>query len=215
VTSTTSLGEAPKTAARAPKAIGASALAVALAFAYGGLTSLLQLIPGPLNGLANTVSGWTMPVIALTWLLGGRPLRAAITFALAFVALCAGYSVVSTLRGYPDFETMWAAIGLVAGPVIGAAASLLRHGRAATAAVSAAVLAGILLGDASFGFVNNAQYWATWVIAACAAVALLVVVALRRPFSARLVALELGTTVVVAGAYWLAFAGLNAATMAR
>lgn len=192
------------------RAILASCLAVAIAFAYGALTSVLQLIPGPLNGLANTVSGWVMPVIALAWLLGGRPIRAAITSALTFVALCIGYSVMSTLRGYPGTETMWAAIGLVAGPVIGAAVSLLRHRRAAVAAASAGVLTGILLGDASFGAINNSHYWATWIIAGCAGLFLFAIAAARRSFSGGILAAQIAATVVVAALYWLAFAALNA-----
>jgi hypothetical protein len=147
-----------------PGVVSRAATAVLGAATWGGATSFLQLLPGTWNALGNSVAAWTIPAVVLIWATRLRPRAAAITGALVFVAMSAGYSLVSSLRGYPDLELLWAAIGLLAGPVVGVATSLLRGRERMSAALGAGVLTGIVTGDAIRGLVVIPDYTGSWIV---------------------------------------------------
>ena len=157
------------------------AIVVATALVLGGLTSFGQaVLPDELSSVANSVSGWTLPTVVLVLLTARSYGEAAVSGALAFVALTLGYAVVSTLRGFPFDPLTWGVIGLVAGPVVGAATFALR-GRPTQAAVGGGFLAALLIGEGIYGLTVVADttspvYW--WIVIALGA-ALLVALAVR------------------------------------
>jgi len=185
------------------RALLLSAVAIAGGLVVGGITSFGQLLPGTLNWLANSVAGWSIPLILLVAWARGGVLRSAITGGLVFVAMSQGYALVSTLRGYPDQGIRWALIGLVAGPVLGAATALLRHESRRIVAVAAGVLGGVILADAAHGFVATPAGWGSWVIVASGALAFLVVTAVLLLRAWRPTLLLAATAAVVASAYAL------------
>ena len=142
-----------------------------------------------------------MPAVALIWFARLSPRAAAVTGALALVAMSMGYSLVSTLRGYPDLELTWAAIGLVAGPVVGLATAALRAPERMTAAIGAGVLTGIVAGDAFRGLTTLPEYVGSWIVLAGVAVLLAWLTASVRRFTAGNVASLTGVAVLVAAAY--------------
>lgn len=144
------------------RGLTSSALAVTVGLVIGGVTSFGQLLPAVLNPLANSVSGWTIPMVALVWWARGGPTRSAITGALVFVAECLGYSLVSTLRGNVDLELTWSLIGLVIGPVLGVAIALLRGRSVRMRALASGVLGGIALADGIRGLVLLPDGWGAW-----------------------------------------------------
>lgn len=154
----------------------------ALAVALGGATSLGQtFLPEEAASLANSVTGWTLPTVALVFVTARSFTEAAVTGAVSFVALTVGYAVVSTLRGFPFDPTTWAVIGLLAGPVIGAATFALR--RSPThAAVGGGLLAGVLIGEGVYGLTAVAATTSPvfWWAAITVGVTLLVAVATLR-----------------------------------
>ncbi|MBP2457233.1 hypothetical protein ABID70_002758 [Clavibacter michiganensis] len=155
---------------RATVLTGLRATAVVLVFSLvvGGLTSPAQgFLPSWVNSLANSAGGWSMLAFVAVWLSRARPLLGAVLGALSFVAMVEAYGVVSLWRGYflaDPFSSMWIPIGLVAGPVIGTAAALVRHaGRAATIA-GVAVLSAVLVAEGIFGLTvvaatTSPVYW--------------------------------------------------------
>jgi hypothetical protein len=185
------------------RALLLSAAAIAGGLLVGGITSFGQLLPGTLNWLANSVAGWSIPMILLVAWARGGVLRSAITGGLVFVAMSQGYALVSTLRGYPDQGIRWALIGLIAGPVLGAATALLRHESRRIVAVAAGVLGGVILGDAVHGFVATPAGWGSWVIVASGALAFLVVTAVVLLRAWRPTLLLIATAALVASAYAL------------
>jgi hypothetical protein len=122
------------------------------------------MLPGTLNSLANSVSGWSIPMMILVWFAGGGIGRSAATGALVFVAECAGYSVVSTIRGHFDIETSWALIGMVAGPILGACTAFLRSSHRFAVSVGSGIIAGTTIGEAIRGFLFLPDAWGTWLI---------------------------------------------------
>lgn len=185
------------------RALLLSAVAIAGGLVVGGITSFGQLLPGTLNWLANSVAGWSIPMVLLVAWARGGVLRSAITGGLVFVAMSQGYALVSTLRGYPDQGIRWALIGLVAGPVLGAATALLRHESRRIVAIAAGVLGGVILGDAVHGFVAIPAGWGSWVIVASGALAFLGVTAVVLLRAWRPTLLLVATAAVVASAYSL------------
>lgn len=184
-----------------PGVVSRATVAVLGAAAWGGATSFLQLLPGTWNALGNSVAGWTIPAVALIWATRLTPRAAAVTGALVFVAMSAGYSLVSTLRGYPDLELVWAAIGLVAGPVVGLATSLLRGRERMPVALGAGVLAGIVTGDAIRGLIAIPDYTGSWVVLLGLGLLLAWLTASVRGLTPGNLATLTGTAVVTAAAY--------------
>jgi hypothetical protein len=106
-------------------------VAVFGAILVGALTSFgQQYLPPAVNSLANSAGGWCMFAYLLVWLGRARPVLAAILGALVFELFNVSYAITSTLRGYPsNIVSVWTFVALVAGPIIGAGASLTRYGK--------------------------------------------------------------------------------------
>lgn len=161
--------------ARRPLHLAADALVVVLAgLALGGATSYAQTwLPGSLAPLANSVSGWTL-LTALA-VASRRPgLRwGAVLGAASFVSLVLGYTAVSEARGWTYDPTLWGAVGVVAGPFVGAATAGLVGRPPLPRALGAGALAGVLVADGLRGLTVVADstspvYWSL-----CLAVGLL------------------------------------------
>lgn len=138
-------GETPRSA------LLALALALPGAALLGGLTSFAQgFRPDALRSLATSAGGWTMFAILLVWLGRARPVVAAVLGLVAFEALNEGYGLVSGWRGNfyaTPFSSVWTLVGLAAGPVVGVAASLRRHGRPLWRMLAITPLSAVLLGE--------------------------------------------------------------------
>jgi hypothetical protein len=176
----------------------------------GGLTSFGQtVLPDPLRPFANSASGWTLLTALLVWLCRTGPGRSAVLGAEGFVLLVLGYQVVSGLRGFVTSEELFLVLGVLAGPVVGAASSWLRrtdlHG-----AIGAAVLAGIGVGEGTYGLavLIASTGWLYWTLIGIAGVALLVLVARRldRPRDRWIAG---GATAAIAAAFVLAYGAVG------
>jgi hypothetical protein len=125
--------------------------AVAGAVLLGGLTSFgQQYLPPWVNSLSNSAGGWTMFCFLIVWLSRARPLLAAVLGVVVFQLLVESYSVVTEWRGFDDgdpFTSIWTVVGLAAGPVLGAAAGLVRHAAPVWRALAVAPLSAVLLGE--------------------------------------------------------------------
>jgi hypothetical protein len=121
------------------------------AMLIGGLTSLgQQYLPAGINSLANSVGGWTMFSFLLVWLGRAKPLLSALLGVVVFVLLTESYSVVSEWRGFADgdpFTSIWTIVGLVAGPVLGVSAGLVRHASPLWRVLGVTPLSAVLLGE--------------------------------------------------------------------
>lgn len=139
--------------ARAPwVALAASfVLVIVGALAVGGLTSLgQQYLPEWLTSFANSAGGWAMLAFALVWLSRARPVPGAVLGAVAFLLMVEGYGVVSAWRGFfyaAPFSSIWTGVALVAGPVLGASAAIVRHGSRLWSALAVVPLSAVLLGE--------------------------------------------------------------------
>lgn len=176
--------ERPTPRLRLPLPFAAARLAVVgiAALLIGGATSFGQtFLPAEAASLANSVAGWTVPTVVLVFVTARSFTEAAVAGALSFVALTIGYALLSSLRGYPFDPTTWAIVGLVAGPVVGAATFALRRSPM-HAAVGGGLLAGILVGEGVYGLTVVAATTSPvfWWAAIAAGVALLVAVAALR-----------------------------------
>jgi hypothetical protein len=194
---------APSSSVAPPAARLAARLAVVLvaALALGGLTSLGQtLLPDEVSSLANSVTGWTLPTIALVLLTSRSFGEAAASGALSFIALTFGYAVVSTLRGFTFDPLTWAVIGLLAGPVVGVATFALR-GRPMQAALGGGLLAGLVIGEGVYGLTEVADttspvYW--WMAIAVGAALLLTMIARLRAARPALVLVSVAALTAIA-----------------
>lgn len=178
-----------------------------VAFAAGGLTSFGQtFLPAEAASLANSVAGWTLPTALLVFVTARSFPEAVVAGILSFVTLTLGYAVVSTLRGFPFDPTTWAIIGVLAGPVIGAATFALRRQRM-TAAVGGGLLAGVLVGEGVYGLTVVAATTSPvfWWVSIGIGVALVVTVAalLLRDIRSRLMLMSIAvlTAALFVGAY--------------
>lgn len=180
---------------------------VAASLLLGGLTSWAQgLLPDALSSFANSPSGWT----ALTAVLvaAARPSlpEGAVLGVLSFVALVLGYTAASELRGLSYDPTLWGAVGVVAGPFVGAAAAAVAGRRALAAALGAGALAGVLAADGIYGLtvVDDSTSPVYWTLCLVAAVALVAVVARRlrtRTATAGVLASAVAATGVLSAGY--------------
>jgi hypothetical protein len=102
------------------------------------------------------------------WLSRARPVLGALLGALSFVAMVEAYGVVSAWRGNffaAPFSSIWIPIGLVAGPIIGGAAALVRYGRnRAWRVAGVGVLSAVLLAESLYGLTvvratTSPVYW--------------------------------------------------------
>lgn len=208
--------ERPAPRLRLPLSSPAARLAVvaAAAFLLGGATSVGQaLLPAETASLANSVAGWTLPTVVLVFVTARSFTEAAVAGALSFVALTVGYAVVSSLRGFPFDPTTWAIIGVLAGPVIGAATFALR-GSSMPAAVGGGLLSGILIGEGVYGLTVIAATTSPvfWWAAIVAGVTLLVAVAARRLRGIRSRIVLVAVAAVTAATFVYAYIGLPSVT---
>ncbi|NYE38936.1 hypothetical protein F4692_004091 [Nocardioides cavernae] len=194
----------------------ATALLVALAVVVaslllGGLTSLAQgWLPDALASFANSPSGWTLLTAMLVAAARPSPGGGAVLGALSFVSLVLGYTAASELRGLTYSPLLWGAVGVVAGPFVGAASAAVVGRRPVRAALGAGALAGVLLADGIYGLTvvaatTSPVYWSLCLLAG---VALVVVVATRLrawPVVAALV----GCTALATGVLRAGYAVLN------
>jgi hypothetical protein len=185
-------------------------LAAVVAVALGGATSLGQtFLPEEAASLANSVTGWTLPTVALVFVTARSFTEAAVTGAVSFVALTVGYAVVSTLRGFPFDPTAWAVVGVLAGPVIGAATFALRRSPM-HAAVGGGLLAGVLIGEGVYGLTAIAATTSPvfWWAAITVGVALLVAVAALRLRDIRSTLVLASVAALTAGVFVVAYLAL-------
>lgn len=191
-------------------ALRAAVVVVGGAVLIGGLTSFAQLyLPPWVSSLSNSAGGWTMFSFLLVWLSRARPLLAGVLGIVVFQLLVESYSVVSEWRGFDDgdpFSSIWTVVGLAAGPLLGVAASLVRHGPPAWRALAVTPLSAVLLGEGIWALNTIADttspvYWTLEIV-------LSVVFLLAAVVHARLVprSISLVTSVWLVGT--LAFVGV-------
>ncbi|WP_069385906.1 DUF6518 family protein [Cellulosimicrobium cellulans] len=189
-----------------------SALVLAASLALGALTFVLQgALPDAVRSFANSASGWTVVTVLLVlWSRAGTAL-AAVLGAASFVLLTLGYTAAAYASGLAYDPLLFSVVGVIVGPFVGVGASWLRSpGR--RAALGTAVLAGIGLGEAAYGLTvvaatTSAVYWVA--IGVLALALLGVMLARRLPGAAAKVIAVVGS-VVVAGAFLLAYQFLGA-----
>lgn len=189
----------------------AAVVAVA-SFLFGAVTFLLQgLLPDALTSFANSASGWTLVTMLLLTAVRVRPAAAALLGATSFVLLTVGYSAAAELDGLYYDPTLFALVGVVVGPFVGLATSWLRSVHPWQAALSTALLAGIGLGEATFGLTTVADTTSPvyWSLIGAASLALLVAMLRRRVRQALWVTLAVVGTAVTAGAFVVAYESLG------
>ena len=183
-------------------------LVVTLAsLALGGLTSFAQtFLPDVLRPFANSASGWTLLTALVVARARPRLPLAAVLGALGFVALVVGYSLVSTLRGFPTSEELFLIAAVVVGPFVGVAAAALRGSGALTAA-AVALLAGIAVGEGAYGLlvVSATTGWFYWSLIGVIGVALLVWTCVEQLHPLRLRGLAVGLTAVVGFVFFISY----------
>ncbi len=187
-----------------------SGIVVALSFLLGGLTSYAQgFLPDAFASFANSASGWTVLTALLVHWSRVRTAPAAVLGAVSFVLLVLGYTVAADLRGFYYDPLLFSAVGVVAGPFVGVAASWLRTD-GVRSALGAALLAGIGVGEAVYGLtlIRESTSPVYWTVIGVAGLALLAGVLARRVRGVLPVALGVGGTAVVAAAFYVAYSSL-------
>jgi len=154
-------------------ALRATLVAIAGAVLIGGLTSFAQqYLPPWVNSLSNSVGGWTMFSFLIVWLGRARPLLAAALGVVVFQLLVESYSAVSEWRGFDDgdpFTSIWTVVGLAAGPLLGAAAGLVRYAPPVWRALAVTPLSAVLLGEGIWALNTIADttspvYWSLQIV---------------------------------------------------
>lgn len=177
----------------------------------GGLTSFAQgFLPDAVAPFANSASGWTLLTAVLVGWSRARTAPAAVFGAASFVLLVLGYSAAADLRGYFYDPVLFGVVGLVVGPVVGAATAWLRAD-GVRAALATAVLAGIGVGEAVYGLTTvlettGATYW---VAIGVAGLVLLAGMLARRLRGVVPVAVATVGTALVATAFVVAYRALG------
>ena len=125
--------------------------ALAAGLLLGVATQFLQgILPGPLNWLANSMSGWLVPAFAVGALAPAARLAAIPGPVLLYGAL-AGYQLAAHLRfGYGMSTTIllfWSVGAVVGGAVFGLAGWTWRHGGDRGKAAATGLLAALLLAE--------------------------------------------------------------------
>ena len=165
--------------------LSAVLVAVLGAMLIGGLTSLgQQFLPAWMNSLANSVGGWTMLSFLLVWLGRAKPLLASVLGVVVFILLTESYSVVSEWRGFDDgdpFTSIWTVVGLIAGPVLGVSAALVRHAPPLWRVLGVTPLSAVMLGEGIWALntiidTTSPVYWSIEIVLSV----LFLVAAIRR-----------------------------------
>jgi len=186
----------------------------AIALVLGGLTSpAQQFLPDALRSVANSSSGWSIPVFLLVWLWRLRPVPAIIAGPVAFVLMVEGYRIASEWRGFEygaPFSDSYTFIGLVVGPILGLSASLLRYGRSPWRTLAIAPLAIILIGEGVYGLtvVADSTSPVYWSIVIALGVGATVLHLWRERPPLRLVALTIAVILLGSAAFWVAYSSL-------
>lgn len=205
-------GAPPRSRAGRPAWLAAKlGLVVLISLVLGGLTSPAQAwLPDSLRSFANSASGWTLLTGLVVWAFRERALPSAVFGAASFLALVLGYQVVSELRGFPDSEEFFLVAALVVGPFVGAAASWL-HRHDLRAALGCGLLAGIGLGEATYGLtvVIATTGWIYWTLVAVLSAVLITSTATRRLTTARDRVLTIGTAIAVAAMFLVTYTALG------
>ena len=184
---------------------------VLLSILLGGATSWAQgALPSELRSFANSATGWTVLTVLLVFWSRARTGSAAVLGAVSFVLLVLGYAVASQLRGLWYDPLLFSAVGVVVGPFVGVATSWLRA-TGVRAALGAALLAGIGIGEAIYGLtvVRETTSPVYWSVIGVAALALLVGLLVRRIRGALPVVLATGGTAAVALVFVVAYSNLG------
>ncbi len=176
-------------------------LPIVVGGAVGALTAYAQGWLGDgLSSLANSAGPWSLAAFAVA---RRRRLLVSGATAAAVTLWCCelGYALATIVRGGSNATStvlFWLAAGLLAGPALGVAAVWSRRG-GVLSAIGFAVLAGVFVGEAAYGWSSVAdttdwRYWAVELVVGLA----LAVYAGARELSARHVAAAAGTTTIVA-----------------
>ena len=185
-----------------------AAVVAASSLLCGAITFLAQgFLPDAVNSFANSASGWTLVTVLLLTGVRAGPAAAALLGATSFVLLTVGYAGAAQLRGLHYDPTMFAVVGVVVGPLVGVATSWLRAVPPWRPALGTALLAGIGVGEASYGLTTVAGttspvYW--WLIGVVAH-ALLGTMLLRRIHGMLWKALVVLGTFLTAAAFLLTY----------
>jgi hypothetical protein len=178
-------------APRVYRALLAIAITAGIALAAGAITPFAQqYLPDWLRSLANSSGSWAMIGLLAVYVSRARGVLAAVLGIAALVLLNEAYAVVSTARGFyyaGGLASEWTFVAIVAGPIIGLAASWLRWSRAKPLLVTLAVAApsAVLIGEGVFGLTVVAEttspvYWWLQIAGGVAFVAIVSVRMLRR-----------------------------------
>ena len=136
--------------------------AVLTGVAWGAATSGLQtVLPWPFAGLANAVGPWVAPAFLVgAW--SRRPWVAVLAGVLVCFGEVAGYYATSALRGFGVNRAtvaVWAACGVLGGPVLGVAGWCWRSARSLRlAALGAALLGGVFLAEGAVTYGAYLRY---------------------------------------------------------
>lgn len=180
---------------------------VAASLLLGGLTSWAQgVLPDALASFANSPSGWTVLTVVLVAAVRPSLPMGAVLGVVSFVSLVLGYTVASELRGLTYSPVFWGAVGVVAGPFVGAAAASVVGPRPLLAGTGAGALAGVLLSDGIYGLtvVDESTSPVYWTLCLVLGVVLVVATAVRVRERRAVVALALtavAATTVLSGGY--------------
>lgn len=125
------------------------------------------MLPESLVSFANSAGGWTVLTFGLVWLSRVRPPIAAPLGIVSFVLLVEGYRIVSDWRGFfyaEPFQDTFTIVGVIAGPVVGLSAALVRTGPVTWKPLAAAPVAAVLIGEGVYGLIvvaatTSPVYW--------------------------------------------------------
>ncbi|GAA4115432.1 hypothetical protein GCM10022215_14270 [Nocardioides fonticola] len=148
----------------------------------GALTSWAQgVLPDSIGPLANSISGWTIVVVAAVAAVRPGPRAGAALGVAAFLALLLGYTLAAAARGLSYDPTLWGVLGVLAGPMVGAAAAALVEPAPLRRGLGAGAIAGLLAADGVRGLTvlaaTTSPVW--WWCCLAGAAALLVATAAR------------------------------------
>ena len=180
---------------------------VAVTFLGGILTLFAQgFLPDAVRSFANSASGWTLITAVTVWALKPASLPAAAFGAVGFTLLVLGYTVAAGWQDLYYDPRFFGAVGLLAGPFVGVAASWLHH-PGWRAALGGALLAGIGLGESTYGLLylagtTSPVYWTT---IGALGLALLAHTVIRRAGRASIAMAACAGAAAIAGAFVLVY----------
>ena len=142
-------------------------LVVVAALGLGALTDLGQSwLPQSTASLANSGGSWAAVAFVLALLATGTG-RAMLWGLLGLAGLVGGYYATGILRDVaesPGSIRFWMLAAVIAGPLLGLAASWVRRGSPVAAALGAGAAAGLLGGESVYGLTaiagsTSSLYW--------------------------------------------------------